>query len=517
MRNPGENPMKTEFHRAVRAGRLFLAVSLLLWQPGCPSPAPRGAPQPTDEAAGTPESTVNSFALSSACGAFELEEDSSIFHLVADRFHTWEPGTTLHVVFMDGKPENMQKVAEIAPEWSKHANIEFAFYRPGETPPAGSTIRVSFQRAGYWSLVGSQAAHRGSELPTMNLNFRLFSQGEAEIRRVILHEFGHALGLYHEHQNPNQGFTWNKEVIYEYYKRTHGWDEATVDSNILAKLDPSGVTASDFDPRSIMIYSFPPEFTKEGVRIAANYELSATDKKEIAALYPGRVEPEEPVVGEGNEEAWASQISFDYVIESVAATGGDQRIKNYAIFVSAPAEVLDKIDHVLYQRQHQTFAEYAHGTYYRAASRQHNFGFAWQGWGWAPVVAKVVYKTGKVSDHTRSDAPRTLAAGPDWNAIKQAVRFRYTVTRAQQGWSTYRIELDAADAAPHIHWIEYQRQHQTFGEYGQGVYLRRDALADNFALSWRGYGWIVIAIRVHFKDGTTAEHRVDTAPTQVGQ
>ena len=75
---------------------------------------------------------------------------------------------------------------------------------------------------------------------------------------VVLHEFGHAMGLYHEHQNPNQSFTWNREVIYEYYERTHGWDAETVDGNILGKLDPSAVSASDFDAKSIMIYSFPP-------------------------------------------------------------------------------------------------------------------------------------------------------------------------------------------------------------------------------------------------------------------
>jgi len=325
------------------------------------------------------------------------------------------------------------------------------------------------------------------------------------------------LGLYHEHQNPNQNFTWNREVIYEYYKRTHGWDASTVDSNILSKLDPTAVNASDFDPKSIMIYSFPPDFTREAVRISPNYELSEIDKKEISALYPGRARPAEPVGGTGDEDAWASQISFDYVIESAAAGGGEQRIQNYVIFVDAPADVLDKIDHVLYQRQHQTFAEHARGTYYRAASRQHNFGFGWQGWGWAPVVAKVVYVTGKVSEHKRTDAPRALASGPDWTAIKKAVRFRYTATAAEQGWSNYRVELEAPTAAPHIHWIEYQRQHNTFSEYSQGAYLRRDASADRFALAWRGYGWIPIAIRVHFKDGTTGDFRVDSAPTAGAQ
>ena len=180
-----------------------------------------------------------------------------MFHVVATRHYTWEPGTTINVVFMDGKVENMQTVANVAKEWTKHANIDFAFFRPGQNIPQGPQLRVSFQRPGYWSLIGSQAAYRDRSIPTMNLNFRLFRKGAREIQRVVLHEFGHSLGLWHEHQNPNATFTWNKPAVYEYYKRTHGWSEATVDSNLFNRLDADSVNATEFDPRSIMVYSFP--------------------------------------------------------------------------------------------------------------------------------------------------------------------------------------------------------------------------------------------------------------------
>ena len=52
---------------------------------------------------------------------------------------------------------------------------------------------------------------------------------EREIRRLILHEFGHSLGLIHEHSSPAAGsFFKDPELVYAYYQRTQGWDRAMV-------------------------------------------------------------------------------------------------------------------------------------------------------------------------------------------------------------------------------------------------------------------------------------------------
>ena len=120
----------------------------------------------------------------------------------------------------------------------------------------------------------------------MHFGWLLPSTAEEEARRVIIHEFGHALGMIHEHQHPTAGIRWNRAVVERYYTQELRWTLAAVRNNLFARLDSPETQFSDYDPHSIMHYPVPPEFTLDNVAVGWNTDLSDTDKQFIASVYP---------------------------------------------------------------------------------------------------------------------------------------------------------------------------------------------------------------------------------------
>jgi hypothetical protein len=105
----------------------------------------------------------------------------------------------------------------------------------------------------------------------------------------MLHEFGHVLGLIHEHQNPNANIPWNTNLVEkELSGPPNFWDEETIRYNIFRKY-PSDVLGEyrDFDPKSIMAYFFAPAWTR-GLDMGNATELSPSDKALVSRIYPGK-------------------------------------------------------------------------------------------------------------------------------------------------------------------------------------------------------------------------------------
>ena len=108
-----------------------------------------------------------------------------------------------------------------------------------------------------------------------------------EVRQVVLHEFGHALGLIHEHQNPAAAIPWNRAAVYEYYSGPpNHWTPEQVEVNLFRTYEASLTQHSAFDPQSIMLYPIPEEFTEGGFSVGWNATLSAVDRAYVAAWYP---------------------------------------------------------------------------------------------------------------------------------------------------------------------------------------------------------------------------------------
>jgi len=193
----------------------------------------------------------------------------------------WINGSTLSISFMGGTAAQHNIVKQHANQWTEHANLRFDFTRSANT-----NIRIAFEDDGAWSYVGTDAKKAPTNEPTMNFGWL----DEA----VVLHEFGHAIGLAHEHQNPSGGLQWNEQAIIDDLSGPpNHWDEATIRHNVLNKYSHDQINGTEFDPESIMLYSFPADWTLDGFHSNENTELSEMDKAFIAGekMYPGKVVP----------------------------------------------------------------------------------------------------------------------------------------------------------------------------------------------------------------------------------
>jgi len=195
----------------------------------------------------------------------------------------WPNGSTVHIAFLDGDKALQEKVFSIAKEWTKYANLTFV-----RSKPPDSDVRVSFSEPGEWSYMGTQCRSIPKNEKTTNIH--LDSNNELENRFVILHTFGHVLGLIHEHQAPSAKHLVNMDKARVMF---HGppnyWSSEVVDRTLLPFDDAGGFyNAKPYDPYSVMLYKFPAEILNPGMAIEPGDQLSPGDIALIRKIYPGR-------------------------------------------------------------------------------------------------------------------------------------------------------------------------------------------------------------------------------------
>jgi hypothetical protein len=244
----------------------------------------------------------------------------------------WSPGSTLRIAFLGGSAETRAKIISAAKKWldstSPHSDIRLDFgfntntkkYREWSKNDKeyAADIRISFDEAGYWSLVGADSTDPNIAKSTeASLSLQGFDkQLPTDWEAIVLHEFGHAFGFEHEHQNPSGGCdaefrfeddlgyvetkdNW-KQLIADSKGRHPGlyrflgtppnsWSKERVDQNMRAlSADSESYVVGNYDSKSIMEYSFPAWMCKGGGKccVAENTVLSPGDIAAFIAAYP---------------------------------------------------------------------------------------------------------------------------------------------------------------------------------------------------------------------------------------
>lgn len=220
----------------------------------------------------------------------------------------WVNGSPIHIRFLEGTQAQQDMVKQFAPQWTEYANLDFVF-----TDDPSAEIRVTFdERDGAWSYVGTDNLHIPNHTATLNLGW--VDEG------VVLHEFGHMIGLSHEHQSPaGGGFQWNEDVVIrELSGPPNYWTPEQIRHNVLNKYRMDQIHGTEFDPESIMLYAFPAEWTLNGVGTHANDDLSRLDKDFIVSekMYPGRA----------NRDDGAVELQIGEAVDAEIKEAGEQDV-----------------------------------------------------------------------------------------------------------------------------------------------------------------------------------------------
>ncbi|MDM0075393.1 hypothetical protein QTH90_13415 [Variovorax sp. J2P1-59] len=186
----------------------------------------------------------------------------------------WTVGSTLRIKFLGGTSAQQADARLALLEWGKFTNLKFNFVTTGS-----SEIRVAFEpTAGSWSYLGTDALAVPQHERTANFGF--------PTRSALLHEWGHALGLIEEPQNPKANIKWDMDrIVRELSGPPNYWSKETIDMQF-AKMSPEKLGEyRDFDPLSVMNIEMPPTWTG-GLALGGKTQLSASDKELIQRLYP---------------------------------------------------------------------------------------------------------------------------------------------------------------------------------------------------------------------------------------
>ena len=237
--------------------------------------------------------------------------------MIVDYLNKWNPGDIIGVKCLNGSSQLIERVQAVAKTWESYANIKFDFNM------SSAPIRIKFGGSSNDSKIGTEFLTFPDPV-TMNFANLHDRSSDEELNHKILHEFGHALGLVHEHFHPEFSQNLSRDKVMDHFKRNIGLSEAEIEQNVLKTYCPNQLMYSEFDVDSIMTYEIPAGCTKDGREIKRNNSLSVLDKQFIAKVYPFEPVASEDLI-EGASIPFELVNSYDNKIYKIVVVPADEK------------------------------------------------------------------------------------------------------------------------------------------------------------------------------------------------
>ncbi|QDS75312.1 hypothetical protein FKW77_001531 [Venturia effusa] len=203
----------------------------------------------------------------------------------------WRNGSTLHyLVQTKDVAQSLRDLLQTTLKltWECYANIRFT-EAIDLADAKNADFRIHFGAGLSSSPLGTRAK---SATTHINFDFGPNALGEvtkeSPIMRKILHEFGHLLGLIHEHQRPCSPLRFDLVLLrYIGARKDPNWAQSL--KKDFLRMNHERIALLDlfpYDDFSIMQYNFDSLVAKSQTSQSKSHELSDKDKALMAYLYP---------------------------------------------------------------------------------------------------------------------------------------------------------------------------------------------------------------------------------------
>ena len=262
------------------------------------------------------------------------QQPNDVLQGLIDSAKVWEVEEDLTLCFMDGAIDTQEFFLQVVKDWENAApglTIDGTVNgAPRNCADEVTELRISFNQEGNWSYVGTDAEKIPAKEATLNigtLTGPLTNRLRKRTRGSILHEFGHALGLKHEHQHPDSNCEAQLDwpTVYSAFEAFEvPWNKQKVDANI-RPIIAKEIELTPYDRSSVMHYALPAKWFLQKTQATCYVEkaniLSDGDKAIAAERYPATLEEQKEY--------------FDRLIGNAATVAGSDKFnrKDRELFV----------------------------------------------------------------------------------------------------------------------------------------------------------------------------------------